>query len=223
MSFQPCVFFLHGLESGPNGRKATIMMNAGYPVLATQMPCSFMNSFFGDIGLIAFLTTSVIFATYLFLFKSLLISLLFLAAEVVAFFFLKFLVVRRVFRRSVQCQIDYLESVKQNGRVPDIAVGSSFGGAVLVELIERGIWKGKAILLAPACHKIAKLAKLKAPTLQKNKNILIVHGTKDKTVPLEDSKKLNNRIIEVNDNHRLSKTFTPENFKTWIEELEKTE
>ena len=39
---------------------------------------------------------------------------------------------------------------------PDVMVGSSFGGAVVLELIQRGIWSGPALLLCPAHNLIAR-------------------------------------------------------------------
>jgi hypothetical protein len=38
---------------------------------------------------------------------------------------------------------------------PDIVVGSSWGGAVAVELMRAEIWRGPTILLAPAVHRVA--------------------------------------------------------------------
>ena len=37
---------------------------------------------------------------------------------------------------------------------PEVIVGSSWGGAVAVELIRRGIWRGPTLLLAPAYYKV---------------------------------------------------------------------
>jgi predicted esterase YcpF (UPF0227 family) len=33
---------------------------------------------------------------------------------------------------------------------PDVLVGSSFGGAIAVDLLARGVWRGPTVLLAPA-------------------------------------------------------------------------
>ena len=45
---------------------------------------------------------------------------------------------------------------------PDVIVGSSFGGAIVLELIQRGMWSGPAVLICPAhkviarCHNVSE-------------------------------------------------------------------
>jgi hypothetical protein len=50
---------------------------------------------------------------------------------------------------------------------PDIVVGYSWGGGIMYYLIERGIWTGPCLLLAPAAHLIAWHAGLPPPNLEK--------------------------------------------------------
>lgn len=90
-------------------------------------------------------------------------------------------------------------------RRPDVLVGSSFGGAIAVALLQRGIWQGPTILLAPAA------AKLGVPNhLPPDHAVIIVHGDRDDVVPLADSRALAAtgtpglvRLREIEDDHRL--------------------
>jgi len=71
---------------------------------------------------------------------------------------------------------------------PHLIIGSSYGGAVLLTLLQHGEWSGPSILLAPALGLLApyslSLPKgLKAP-------IVLVHGNRDTLVPLAHSKQL---------------------------------
>ncbi len=51
-------------------------------------------------------------------------------------------------------------------------------------------------------------------------NVLVVHGTKDETVPLEHSRRLvagtRARLITVDDDHRLTRSATAENLASWV-------
>ena len=88
---------------------------------------------------------------------------------------------------------------------PDVLVGSSFGGAVAVALLDRGLWRGPTVLLAPAA------ARLDVPNrLPDGVTVTVAHGVRDEIIPLEDSRALvagrdpsRVRLIEVDDGHRL--------------------
>lgn len=86
---------------------------------------------------------------------------------------------------------------------PDVLVGSSFGGAVAVALMDRGVWRGPAVLLAPAA------ALLGLPNrLPDDVTVTVAHGAYDEVVPIEHSRALvagrsRARLIEVDDGHRL--------------------
>lgn len=88
---------------------------------------------------------------------------------------------------------------------PDLLVGSSFGGAVAVELLQRGVWAGPTLLLAPAALRYNLTARL-----PENAAVTIVHGRSDAVVDIEDSRKLARggtpglvRLLEVDDVHDL--------------------
>jgi predicted esterase len=88
---------------------------------------------------------------------------------------------------------------------PDVLVGSSFGGAVAVALLERNEWKGPTLLLAQAAYKYLPNARL-----PKDVPIIMVHGLKDDVIDVEDSRRLARtgqpervQLIEVDDVHDL--------------------
>ncbi len=88
---------------------------------------------------------------------------------------------------------------------PHVLIGSSFGGAVAVELLHRGAWVGPTLLLAQAAFRIGAQT-----TLPENVVVWVVHGTSDEVVDVDDSRKLARtgspglvRLIEVDDDHSL--------------------
>jgi pimeloyl-ACP methyl ester carboxylesterase len=88
---------------------------------------------------------------------------------------------------------------------PDVVVGSSFGGAVAVALLQRAAWRGPTLLLAQAALRMGLPAEL-PPGVP----IWLVHAGGDAIVPLSDSQALANagdpafvRLIEVEDDHAL--------------------
>ena len=89
---------------------------------------------------------------------------------------------------------------------PDVVVGSSFGGGVVLALLQRTLWRGSTLLLAQAA-----LQQRLRPELPEGVRVWLVHGTRDDVVPIEDSRRLSRsgsdalvRLIEVDDDHRLS-------------------
>uniref|UniRef100_A0A6B2LPU9 Serine hydrolase FSH domain-containing protein n=1 Tax=Arcella intermedia TaxID=1963864 RepID=A0A6B2LPU9_9EUKA len=76
---------------------------------------------------------------------------------------------------------------------PDVVVASSFGGAIAIECIKKGYWKGPTILLAPAQKLVAE--KAGQPHLGQLPAIIdfpihVYHGTSDKIVPCSHSEEL---------------------------------
>jgi hypothetical protein len=67
---------------------------------------------------------------------------------------------------------------------PELVIGSSFGGAVAVTLLERGLWTGPTILLAQAAWKRGHRA------LPEGRKVWLVHGTRDDLIPFQDSERL---------------------------------
>ena len=95
-----------------------------------------------------------------------------------------------------------IEKVVKNHE-PDLIIGSSFGGGITMALMQRGVYKGDAILLAPAGVKYGL-----SPELPSDYRVLLIHDPKDKIVPYEDSVKIleSNKSCELWDadcGHRL--------------------
>lgn len=108
-------------------------------------------------------------------------------------------------------------------RRPDVLVGSSFGGAVAVALIQRGHWLGPTLLLAQAA--VLRGLPLTLPTAAA---VWIVHGSRDTIVPPQDSQRLaaanrsrDVRLIEVDDDHSLHTSTSNGALLDWIRGLEK--
>jgi hypothetical protein len=89
---------------------------------------------------------------------------------------------------------------------PDVLIGSSFGGAVAVALLQRGLWRGPTLLLAQAalCYGLPA-------QLPQDVHVWLVHGQRDDVVDIADSRALACsgtpglvRLIEVDDDHSLS-------------------
>jgi pimeloyl-ACP methyl ester carboxylesterase len=90
-------------------------------------------------------------------------------------------------------------------RPPDVLVGSSFGGAVALALVARGLHRGPTLLLAPA-HRHFGVEERIPPGVP----VLIVHGIRDTVVDIAGSRALSAtgtggivRLVEVDDEHRL--------------------
>jgi pimeloyl-ACP methyl ester carboxylesterase len=68
---------------------------------------------------------------------------------------------------------------------PAVLVGSSFGGAVTMALMQRGHWQGPCALLAPAIVKYGM-----DPRLPEGCSAIVIHATDDDIVPYADSELL---------------------------------
>lgn len=104
---------------------------------------------------------------------------------------------------------------------PAVLVGSSFGGAVVMALLQRGAYRGPCLLLAPAGpHFGVEL------WLPDDVRVVLVHGTRDAVCPIEWSRALaaqakggNVELVEVDDEHRLSSLLGDERFAEWVAHL----
>lgn len=209
------VLYVHGLESGPRGKKALALEAAGLRVVAAKMPCGrrdvltdpvvLLTLALGLVGLVALVRW---------------LGSLGLVVGVMSFFLLQRFVrpalMRRVFRKSVEVQRALLAA-----QPVDVVLGSSFGGAVALELLHSGAWKGPTVLLCPAHRLVAARGQVASPTLPADAaRVLVVHGEQDETVPLQDSRSLVKgtaaTLLEVPDDHRLTATATPENLRAWV-------
>ncbi len=104
---------------------------------------------------------------------------------------------------------------------PDVLVGSSFGGAVAVALLQRGGWRGPTLLLAQAALRRGLPAQL-----PEGVRVWIVHGRRDDLIDIEDSRTLARagtpdlvRLIEVDDDHPLRATVQSGELATLVRDL----
>ena len=104
---------------------------------------------------------------------------------------------------------------------PHVLVGSSYGGAIAVALLQRGLWRGPTLLLAQAALRRGQPA-----VLPHDVTVWLVHGTRDAIIDPEDSRTLARsgsrgrvRLIEVDDVHALHTTVEDGRLVAWIEQL----
>ena len=107
---------------------------------------------------------------------------------------------------------------------PDVLVGSSFGGAVVAELLARELWRGPTLLLAQAALR-------RSPTqrLPQAVRVWLVHGTRDEVIDPDDSRRLAEtgapdsvRLIEVDDDHSLHESIRNGMLLDWVRQLART-
>lgn len=94
---------------------------------------------------------------------------------------------------------------------PDLIVGSSFGGGVLLSLVQKGLWTGPCVFLAGAGIQYGMM-----PVLPEGQKVILIHGTEDFLIPLEDSIRLTRssesaKLIAIQDGHRLKRLVTDTN------------
>ena len=104
---------------------------------------------------------------------------------------------------------------------PHVLVGSSYGGAIAVELLQRGDWRGPTLLLAQAALRLGRRVELPQGVI-----VWLVHGTRDEIIDSEDSRILARsgspdcvRLIEVDDVHALHSTVEDGRLVAWVEAL----
>jgi len=109
------------------------------------------------------------------------------------------------FEACVAMQADVLADFR-----PDVLVGSSFGAAVAVALLQRGLWRGPTLLLAQAV--LRRGAPVELPP---GVPVWLVHGLRDELIDIEDSRRLAAsgspewvELHEVDDDHPLRETAT---------------
>jgi hypothetical protein len=104
---------------------------------------------------------------------------------------------------------------------PDVLVGSSFGGAVALALLQREQWRGPTLLLAQAGLRQGLRAKI-PPGVR----VWLVHARGDDVVPIADSQRLARsgtpgfvRLFEIDDDHALHAFVTSGRLVSMLREL----
>lgn len=108
--------------------------------------------------------------------------------------------------QALRTPLDQARAALAGSPAIDVAVGSSFGGALLLELVHRGHWDGPCLFLAQAGRALLPGDRW----LPAHLHALLVHGTADDVVPIQGSRELFSRagdraqLWEVHDAHPLA-------------------
>lgn len=104
---------------------------------------------------------------------------------------------------------------------PHVVIGSSFGGAVVLALLQRGQWSGPTLLLAQAGLRYGL-----PPQLPDGVPVWIVHGQRDEVVDPADSRRLaasgdprSVRLLELDDDHSLHAATASGALLDWVRAL----
>ncbi len=200
------VQFAHGLESGPQGTKVSHLTEAGFSVRAPDMQMSVRNMKktnavarnllrlpeVGALGAAVAVSAGVAAAKRDArpLWLGLGVGVGLAAMRYPAW---RGQAMRRSFEACVAIQAEALE---QYG--PDVLLGSSWGGAVVLELVRRGVWSGPTIVLAPAYASVGRWANLpglgaRIDDIRRRSErvpIVVFHDPGDDVVPYKDSLEL---------------------------------
>eukprot|EP00759_Apiculatamorpha_spiralis_P013232 PhF_6_TR19962/c0_g1_i1/m.29098 len=102
---------------------------------------------------------------------------------------------------------------------PDVVVASSWGGAIAGYLIERELWLGPTVLLAPAYSRLRRKIEGEAipPNMPTPAHVQLYHAPRDDTINFSDSEALmatwgppRCELVSVDDTHRLNKMLEGE-------------
>lgn len=120
------------------------------------------------------------------------------------------------FEACIQVQTDHIASFS-----PQVLIGSSFGGAVVLALLQRGLWRGPTLLLAQAGLRYSLPV-----MLPEDVKIWLVHGLHDDVIDPQDSRRLAAscqskmvRLLEVDDDHPLRDSVASGALIDWVREL----
>ena len=200
------ILFLHGLEAGINGEKGLFLRknfkNCIYPDLEVSIyKIHKANSILRLILLnpifICLISALTIFCYYICTKIGLIVGI----PINVLLFVISLLLTKKFFiRKAVDIAMDnniyvaYREIIKYN---PKVLIGSSWGGAVALTLIKRGLWTGHTIVLAPAFYAVNKIIynnmtdKIMEFQLKNLKGyggkIIVYHSLLDNVIPFRDS------------------------------------
>jgi hypothetical protein len=197
------VLFIHGLESHPNGSKTKLLREQGFEVVAPNMHMALWqwrrrNSAIRQV--VRLLEPRLVLAgavglTAIGIKRSSPWMLAGTAGLTLGWGALR---AKAIFAKALGKSFDDCVAIVRDtlrNEPIDVVVGSSWGGAVAVELLAAGAWAGPTALLAPAVHRVAvrsrrgdgseMSAKLRA--LDNIGPVIVFHDPTDDTVPFADS------------------------------------
>lgn len=195
----PRVLFVHGLESRANGSKTILLRAQGFDVRAHEMHMGVLqlsrkNSVVRmalRLTELQFISSVVVATLGLTRSKNGLLLASTLGAGWLAL--RKNAVMGQALLRSFDACVDIQRAAVLQEK-PEIIVGSSWGGAIVAELMRRGDWNGPTVLLAPAIHRVCTKTGqgtgLEIARQLRGKRIVIFHDPTDDVVPFADSEAL---------------------------------
>jgi hypothetical protein len=114
----------------------------------------------------------------------------------------------------------------------DVVIGYSWGGGIACALLNRGLWEGPTLLIAPAGEQMWAHAGIIGPTLKEGfiaitSKTITVHGDGDAIVPLIETQRLHQGslerqcrlIIAPDEDHFLKSVVNQSSLSKWISEL----
>jgi dienelactone hydrolase len=166
------VLFLHGLESGPNGTKTRLMRAQGLAVTAPDLHMSRLR-----------LDKRNSFSRQMLRHWEMVVAPGQWVAKAVA--------------ASRRACVDIARRALKSSEV-DVVVGSSWGGAVAVELLRHGTWLGPTVLLAPATREVQNVVDAagwqglvaSVRRAAHSAPVVIFHDPNDATISVEGSRDL---------------------------------
>lgn len=240
---RPRVLVMHGLESGPGGRKVRLLAREfdarcdQMPVRSLMSPLSGANPWLTAAALVAAAAAVAVVSVVAVIGAgrdSAVVAACVVLAAAAACAFAALRGARFLLDECVRVQEAAIAEFR-----PDIVAGSSWGGAVCVAVVSRGLWDGPAVIMCPASHKFARIARLPDPgaafraALRRQRAsspsgehsaVLVVHGRADRVVPPADSELLVGdmaserlRLLSVSDGHALSAAAPrPDGIVRWV-------
>lgn len=203
------ILFIHGLEAGINGEKGVYLRKTFKNCICPDLQVSkfkvyLKNSFLRNMITNPYfvgVTSGILIFSYLIyskfgLIPTIIVGLLTLIPMITVF---NKHLIRNAIKKSLESNIEtaYTNIVKHE---PKVLIGSSWGGSVVLNLIQRGLWNGHTILIAPAFYAVNKVVfnnqkeKIKEFRLSEAKNlngkIIIYHSIDDEVIHYEDSEYL---------------------------------
>ena len=195
----PRILFVHGLESRANGSKTILLREQGFDVRAHDMHMGVLQlSRTNSVARMALRLPEVqvvlgALTATLGLTRSKEGVLLASAMGAIWYASRKDVVFGQALANSFAACVE-IQRAALLQEEPDIVVGSSWGGAVVVELMRRGDWNGPTILLAPAVHRVCTRTRQgdsrEIARQLRGKRIVIFHDPTDDVVPFADSEVL---------------------------------
>jgi hypothetical protein len=198
------ILFLYGLDAGTNSPKSKYLKKNYQNCVVPDLDVSIYkinrkNSFLRIILLnpimIALLSFTIFVFIFLYKYFNVYISIILpLSILIITLKLTKNYFVSYGVSKALENNICLAEKeIKKHN--PKVLIGSSWGGAIAVNLIQRGIWKGHTILLAPAYQQVKKtIMKIEEEQSFQFKSlinyegkIIVYHCPSDNVIPIEHS------------------------------------